>query len=874
MRFKLFLATSLAAISSTLAQHVFEPALVRKYTESMLSEFHMYTEYAGPAPTALQGGPKPESTLLAARQAPVSQISDGQIQAATSAFVSQISDGQIQAPTSTPDAPVTQESCDYWLEDIRHQGIAAFNPNASNYQVFRNVKNFGARGDGVTDDSDAINRAISSGGRCVPGSCLSTTITPAVVYFPAGVYMVNTSIVDYYYTQMVGNPKCLPTIKAFSTFAATNGTIGLIDGDPYGPDGLLYGSTTIFWRHIRNLIIDMTDIPASSAATGIHWPTAQATSIQNVIFEMNSDNGTQHQGIFIESGSGGFMNDLVFNGGLYGATFGNQQFTMRNMTFNNAVTAINQIWDWGWTYYGITINNCTIGLNMSAGEPDALSVGSMTFFDSTISNTDTFIKAGFTPSSLPLAANSIVLENIHLNNVRIAIENGNNATVLEGTPSNSYIAAWAMGHSYTPNGPNNFSGTIAPAPRSAGLIDVSGNYYQRSKPQYEQYTASAFISARDQGATGNGRTDDTSALQEAIYAALAQQKILFVDHGDYLVSSTIYIPPGSRMVGESYSVILSYGSFFNNINTPKPVVQIGKPGDLGVIEWSDMIVSTQGQQRGAILFEYNINSPTTTPTGVWDVHARIGGFAGSELLLAQCPTTPNTTVTASNLDNECIAAFLTVHITPSAAGIYLENDWVWVADHDVEDEELTQITVYAGRGLLDESTTGPVWLVGTSVEHHVKYEYQFANTRNVFAGQIQTETAYYQPNPPAPIPFPYVASYYDPQFPQRTVQDGNLTIPAADGWGLRIVDSQTIAIYGAGLYSFFNNYSTTCSDEGSGARCQNRIFSLEGANSYITVYNENTVGTHYMITIDGTDVAYYGDNLNGFIQTIALFKSE
>lgn len=35
---------------------------------------------------------------------------------------------------------------------------------------------------------------------------------------------------------------------------------------------------------------------------------------------------------------------------MYGGNWGNQQFTMRNLTFNNVVTAINQIWDWGWTY--------------------------------------------------------------------------------------------------------------------------------------------------------------------------------------------------------------------------------------------------------------------------------------------------------------------------------------------------------------------------------------------------------------------------------------------------------------------------------------------------------------------------------------------
>lgn len=34
----------------------------------------------------------------------------------------------------------------YWLENIKHQGLSPFNPNASTYQVFRNVKDFGAKG--------------------------------------------------------------------------------------------------------------------------------------------------------------------------------------------------------------------------------------------------------------------------------------------------------------------------------------------------------------------------------------------------------------------------------------------------------------------------------------------------------------------------------------------------------------------------------------------------------------------------------------------------------------------------------------------------------------------------------------------------------
>lgn len=38
------------------------------------------------------------------------------------------------------------------------------------------------------------------------------------------------------------------------------------------------------------------------------------------------------------------------------------------------------------------------------------------------------------------------------------------------------------------------------------------------------------------------------------------------------------------------------------------------------------------------------------------------------------------------------------------------------------------------------------------------------------------------------------------------------------------------------------------------------------------MYNLNTVGTRFQITVDGTNVARYSDNANGFVQTIAVFK--
>ncbi|KAF2220187.1 pectate lyase superfamily protein-domain-containing protein [Elsinoe ampelina] len=760
-------------------------------------------------------------------------------------------------------------SCGYWLADIKKQGIAAFNPNPAQYQVFRNVKDFGAKGDGVTDDTAALQAAISSGDRCGIG-CASSTTTPALVYFPPGTYAVSAPIIDIYYTHIIGNPNCLPVIKALSNYTLSPGAIGIIEADPYGANGLSYGATNVFWRLVRNIIIDMTDLPPSQAATGIHWPTGQATSLQNIIFRMSDAPGTQHQGIFIESGSGGFVNDLVFYGGLNGVAFGNQQFTMRNLTFYNAVTAISQIWDWGWTYQAITINNCSVGLDMSNGGPQAQTVGSINFIDSSISNTPVGIKTARNADSLPEAAGSLIIENVQLNNVPVAVQ-GSDGTVLAGSSGVSTIAAWGQGHSYTPAGPTEFQGTIPPNNRP-GTLQSGNRFYARSKPTYQNLPLSSFISARSLGAKGDGRSDDTIALNAAVTLAAVTNKVLFLDHGDYVITRTLYVPPNAKIVGEAFSVILSSGSYFNDVKNPRPVVQVGFPGQRGSVELSDIVISGRGAQAGAIELEVNLASPASSPSGYWDVHTRIGGFQGSELLLADCLVSPN--IPAPPVNPKCVASFMSLHITRFASGQYFENTWFWVADHDVEDQQLRQITIYAGRGLLDESS-GPVWLVGTGVEHHVLYEYQFQNARQVFAGFIQTETAYYQPNPPAPFPFPYDQRYGDPKFPAEPAQNStNSTyVPVADGWGLRILDSSDILIYGAGHYSFFNNNNVTCSNQGNGLRCQRSIVEISGSsNKGNSIYSLSTVGTEYQFTLDGKDMAFYLENEQNFVQTIALIR--
>jgi len=56
-----------------------------------------------------------------------------------------LSSSAIARPTSVAKI-IPRAAAPYWLEQIPHRGVAAFNPNAATYQVFRNVKDFGAKG--------------------------------------------------------------------------------------------------------------------------------------------------------------------------------------------------------------------------------------------------------------------------------------------------------------------------------------------------------------------------------------------------------------------------------------------------------------------------------------------------------------------------------------------------------------------------------------------------------------------------------------------------------------------------------------------------------------------------------------------------------
>nr|BAE20245.1 exo-beta-1,3-glucanase [Lentinula edodes]BAE44303.1 exo-beta-1,3-glucanase [Lentinula edodes] len=738
----------------------------------------------------------------------------------------------------------------YWMQNIKHQGTAAFNSNPSGYQVFRNVKDFGAKGDGVTDDTAAINNAISSGGRCGGGSCASFTVSPAVVFFPQGTYLVSSPIIAYYYTQLIGDARVPPTLLASPSFAG----MAVIDADPYIPNGggaQWYTNQNNFFRSVRNFVIDVRQVPATnSQGTGIHWQVAQATSLMNIVFEMSTAADTAHQGIWMENGSGGFMGDLVFNGGKFGMWVGNQQFTVRNITVNNANTAVFGIWNWGWTFQGVTINNCQVGFDLTTGglTESTQTVGGEAIIDAVVSNTPIFVRTS-QPSNGKLAG-SIVINNAQLTNVPTAVGVVGGATVLAG--GTTTIASFGQGNVYKgTNGASTFTqGSIPAANKASSLLDSAGHIFGKMHPQYTNYAVSQFVSVKDNGAKGDGHTDDTAALN-AIFAKFSGCNIIFFDAGTYIVTQTLTIPAGTQIVGEGWSVIAGSGAAFQDINNPKPVVQVGAANSQGIMEISDIIFSTVGPTPGAIVVEWNVKQPAgqNGGAGMWDSHIRLGGAAGTNLESAQCPSS-GTGGTAA-----CFASFLALYLTAGSTA-YLEGTWVWLADHDLDGDGVSQLELFSGRGILSESA-GPVWMIGTASEHHALYQYSLVNAQNHYMGLIQTETPYYQPSPAVPSPFSLNSAFNDP-----TIFGGS------SAWALHVTSSSNILVFGAGLYSFFQSFGQDCLDSNN---CQSQILNVDSTSS-INLYSVTTVGTTFQLSVNNNGVVNQSGNVDGFASTLTSWS--
>lgn len=209
------------------------------------------------------------------------------------------------------------------------------------------------------------------------------------------------------------------------------------------------------------------------------------------------------------------------------------------------------------------MTNVGVGFKLIS-DTGAGNIGSESIIDSSFSNVGTAAVVIPPPNSAPgSGSNGIILEKVSLSGVPAVVQDTNGKTLLGG--SSGMLDQWALGSVYEGSTTaRTFSqgGKIGNYRRHSTLVDADGLYFERPKPQYQSYGISDFVHIKDFGVTGDGSTDDTANFQAALYAA--QGKILFIDAGSYILTSTVTIPPGSRIVGATWSQVAASGPYFQD----------------------------------------------------------------------------------------------------------------------------------------------------------------------------------------------------------------------------------------------------------------------------------------------------------------------
>lgn len=167
----------------------------------------------------------------------------------------------------------------------------------------------------------------------IPG----VTGAPALVYIPAGTYIVSHTLQLFIQTSVVGDPLHMPVIKPTNAVGA-NYVINANDAST--------ATTNNFYISLRNVRIDTTAVDPQVRVQALNWAVSQATSLTNIEIIM-PDGDCQHEGIVMYghgtndfSGSNTMFGDLSITGGNVGIRISGQQLLLKSVNFTDCRTAI------------------------------------------------------------------------------------------------------------------------------------------------------------------------------------------------------------------------------------------------------------------------------------------------------------------------------------------------------------------------------------------------------------------------------------------------------------------------------------------------------------------------------------------------------
>ena len=477
---------------------------------------------------------------------------------------------------------------------------------------FRNVRDYGAVGDGVTDDTQAFIRALESG----RGGKGTFHKTAANVYVPGGTYLISDTLIVYRATMLAGDADDPPTLVLRANAPGFGDpdqprpmivTYAAYDTDPADRQwairtDLVGGSTNnTFLITVRHLNLRIG--AGNPGAWGIFWLVAQQTALRNVTIDAGEGQGCVKSFWW---GGGGVMSHLRLVGGDYGwHVQETSQWAARSFELSGQRKA--SLWlDGVWNF-------ALLDFHFRHTAPMQVLGGNVSLVGSSFEE----IAGG---SAIENRGGSLVLAEVEAKGVPEVVK----GALTGGASGKTKVRLWAAGSAMV-----NGRGLAGATHDLASVAEVMPREWPSpAYPLPERGTRSV----KAFGAAGDGQADDTAAIQRAIEAC----RDVFVPAGTYLVSDGLRLRPDSRLFGEMWSIIRLRGDAVGFQETASRKAMVDVPADPGATV-SLCHLFFQMETPGGIWMDWRAGEKSRlidtlcTPTNaaqelLWRISGRGGGF--------------------------------------------------------------------------------------------------------------------------------------------------------------------------------------------------------------------------------------------------------
>jgi hypothetical protein len=437
-----------------------------------------------------------------------------------------------------------------------------------------NVKSdFGAKGDGITDDTAAIQQAISS---TVHHSGVGTRI----IYFPTGTYLISKPLLE---KDLQGRWSSLLTLQGQNRATTV---LKLSDNNPLYQSsrepvdvltlasqhgGLTGGGNEAFDNFVFDMTIDVGR--GNPGAVALNFMGNNYCGLRNVTLQSSDPNRTGAVGLGLQRYAAGpcLMKNVVVNGFDYGIKVASNEYSL---VFED-LYLLNQ------KMYGIYNANNVLSIRHLVSSNAAPAIcnknasGVITLLDATL-------YGGSRQSS--------AIQNQGTLYARTVTSSGY-ASVLEGDQAHgSSLTEYDSG----------------PVLTQFASKELSLRLPVEETPQFEDTKMADWKSVVAYGADPSGKTDSATAVQAAIDSGATT---VYFPTGVYVISRTILIRDKVRVLEGFGSSLNPSGKVFQDPSKPAPLLSVESGTSDVILDHMRIAAFSAGLSPGIIGVEQNSTRP-------------------------------------------------------------------------------------------------------------------------------------------------------------------------------------------------------------------------------------------------------------------------